>query len=107
MTHPKVGPSWEGLNSEEVLRSEPYHEADSSATHQGDGIRRVIRRGGHLLGVECKSTDVPGTTRSLCIATEDLGLDNVAAVYPGIERFPIWEIPKRFHSPICLTGIPS
>jgi len=89
LTHPKVGASWEGLAIEEVLRSEPHDEAFFWATHQGAEIDLVIRRGDRLLGVECKRTDAPGLTRSIRIASEDLGLAGVAVVYPGIKRFPI------------------
>lgn len=91
LTHPKVGASWEGLVIEEVLRSEPNDEAFFWATHQGAEIDLVIRRGGHLLGVEFKRTDAPGLTRSISIAREDLGLAKVVVVYPGIKRFPISE----------------
>ena len=89
LTHPKVGASWEGLVIEELLRSEPHDEAFFWATHQGAEIDLVIRRGNRLLGVECKRTDTPGLTRSIRIAREDLGLAEVAVVYPGIKRFPI------------------
>ena len=74
-----------------MLRSEPNDEAFFWATHQGAEIDLVIRRGGHLLGVECKRTDAPGLTRSIRIAREDLGLAKVVVVYPGIKRFPISE----------------
>jgi len=44
-----------------------------------------------LLGVECKRTDTPRLTRSIGIAMEDLGLERVAVVYPGVKRFPLSE----------------
>jgi predicted AAA+ superfamily ATPase len=84
-----VGASWEGLVIEEVLKSEPHDDAFFWATHQGAEIDLVIRRKGRLLGLECKRTDTPKLTRSIRIAREDLGLERVAVVHPGIKRYPI------------------
>ena len=92
LTHPKVGASWEGFVIEQVLRSEPHDEAFFWATHQGAEIDLVLRRGGELLGVECKRTDTPRQTRSIRIAMEDLGLERVAVVHPGVKRFPLAEL---------------
>jgi predicted AAA+ superfamily ATPase len=89
LTHPKVGASWEGLVIEEVLKSEPHDDAFFWATHQGAEIDLVIRRKGRLLGLECKRTDTPKLTKSIRIAREDLGLERVAVVHPGIKRYPI------------------
>ena len=51
--------------------------------------RRGMRRGGRLLGVECKRTDAPRVTPSIKIALADLELDRVAVVYPGERRYPL------------------
>ena len=91
LTHPKIGASWEGFVIEQVLRSVPHDEAFFWATHQGAEIDLVLRRGDELLGVECKRTDTPRLTRSIAIALEDLGLERVAVVYPGVKRFPLSE----------------
>jgi len=89
LTHPKIGASWEGFVIEQVLRSVPHDEAFFWATHQGAEIDLVLRRGDELLGVECKRTDTPRLTRSIGIALEDLGLERVAVVYPGVKRLPL------------------
>ncbi len=91
LTHPKIGASWEGFVIEQLLGSVPHDEAFFWATHQGAEIDLVLRRGDELLGVECKRTDTPRLTRSIVIALEDLGLDRVAVVYPGVKRFPLSE----------------
>ncbi len=91
LTHPKIGASWEGFVIDQVLRSEPHDEAFFWATHQGAEIDLVLRRGEELLGVECKRTDTPRLTRSIGIALEDLGLERVAVVHPGVKRFPLSE----------------
>lgn len=91
LTHPKIGPSWEGFVIEQVLSSEPHDEAFFWATHQGAEIDLVLRRGDELLGVECKRTDTPRVTRSIRIAQEDLGLARFVVVHPGVKRYPLSE----------------
>jgi len=89
MNHPKLGASWEGFAIEQVLVAEPHDEAFFWATHQGAEIDLLLRRGGRLLGVECKRTDAPRVTPSIKIALADLELDRVAVVYPGERRYPL------------------
>lgn len=89
--HPKVGASWEGFVIEQVLATEPHDDAFFWATHQGAEIDLVLRRGDRLLGVECKRADAPTLTRSIRIALEDLGLDEVAVIYPGEKPYPLAE----------------
>ncbi|MCY4212671.1 MAG: ATP-binding protein [Gammaproteobacteria bacterium] len=89
MTHPRVGASWEGFVLEQLLALEPHDEACFWATHQGAEIDLILRRGGTLLGVECKFADAPRMTPSIRNALADLALARVAVVYPGDQRFPL------------------
>jgi predicted AAA+ superfamily ATPase len=89
MDHPKVGASWEGFVIEQVLTSVDHDEAYFWATHQGAEIDLVLKRGGELLGVECKRTDAPRMTKSIRVAIEDLKLDGVVVLYPGTKRYPL------------------
>jgi hypothetical protein len=89
LTHPKAGASWEGYVLEEVLDMLQPDEAFFWATHQGAEIDLVIRKDGRLSGIECKRTDAPKLTPSIRIALEDLQLERVTVVYPGIRRYPI------------------
>lgn len=91
LTHPKVGPSWEGFVIEQVLMAVDHDEALFWATHQGAEIDLVLTRGSQLFGVECKRTDTPRMTRSIRTALTDLKLERVAVVYPGSRRFLIDE----------------
>lgn len=59
------------------------------ATHQGAEIDLLLRRGDRLLGVECKRADAPKLTPSIRIAIEDLGLERVAVIYPGLKRYAL------------------
>jgi uncharacterized protein len=91
LTHPKVGASWEGFVIEQILSTERPDEAFFWATHQGAEIDLVLRYGDELRGVEIKRMDTPRLTRSIRIAIEDLGLKQVAVIYPGEKRFPLSE----------------
>lgn len=89
LSHPKVGASWEGFVIEQVLALVRSDEAYFWATHQGAEIDLVLRRGGRWFGIECKRTDMPRMTPSIRIALEDLGLEQVAIIYPGRKHFSI------------------
>jgi predicted AAA+ superfamily ATPase len=91
LSHPKLGASWEGFVIEQVLASEPYDEAWFWATHQGAEMDLLLRRGDRLLGVECKRADAPRLTPSIRIALDDLGLERVAILYPGAQRYRVGE----------------
>lgn len=91
LEHPKVGASWEGFVLEQLLQMYPRHEPYFWATYQGAEMDLVLRRGGELVGIECKRADAPRMTRSIGIALEDLELDRVIVVYPGSRRFALAE----------------
>ena len=89
LIHPKVGASWEGYVLEEVLDIMQPDEACFWATHQGAEIDLVVRKDGKLSGIECKRTDAPKLTPSMRIAMNDLHLNRIVVVYPGIKRYSI------------------
>lgn len=91
LSHPKCGASWEGYVVEEILRATEPDEAFFWATHQGAEIDLVMVNRGRMFGVECKWMDAPKMTPSIRIAMDDLGLDRVAVVYPGAQRYRIGE----------------
>jgi hypothetical protein len=97
LSHPKLGASWEGFVIEQVLAGEPHDGAWFWGTHQGAQIDLLLRRGDRLVGVKCKRADAPRLTPSIRIAIEDLGLDRVAIVYPGVKRFALNE---------CVEAVP-
>jgi len=89
LTHPRHGASWEGFVIEQVIRREPHDEALFWGSHQGAEIDLVIRSGSRLLGVECKRQDAPRATVSMYTALEELGLERIAVIHPGIRRYPL------------------
>ena len=91
LSHPKLGASWEGFVIEQVLATEEHDDAWFWATHQGAEIDLILRRGDRLYGVECKRADAPKLTRSMRIALDDLRLERIAVIYPGVKRYPLVE----------------
>ncbi len=89
LTTPKSGASWEGYVIEDVIRTVEPDEVYFWATHNGAEIDLVMMKEGRLLGVECKKVDAPRLTPSMHIAMEDLRLERIAVIYPGLKRYPL------------------
>lgn len=91
LAHPLCGASWEGFALEQVLRIAQPDEAYFWATHQGAELDLLMLRGQQRIGVEFKRADAPTVTKSMRIAMEDLKLDALYVVYPGLHRFSMGE----------------
>ena len=87
--HPKVGASFEGFVIEQLLAALPARDACFWATHGGAELDLLVTRGGRRYGFECKAGDAPGTTRSMRVALDDLGLEHLWIVYPGDEAYSL------------------
>ena len=73
------------------------------ATHGGAEIDLLITRGGKRYGFDCKLSDAPGTTRSMRVALDDLGLEHLWIVYAGDEAY---SLDERI-SVLPVAGIPG
>lgn len=89
--HPKLGASWEGFVIEQLISAWQTRDAYFWGTHAGAELDLLILSRGKRHGFEVKFADAPGTTRSMHVALEDLGLEHLWVVYPGTERYPIHE----------------
>ncbi len=87
--HHKVGASFEGFALEQLLAGLDTRDAYFWATHGGAELDLLVFGGGKRYGFECKFADAPGTTRSMRVALEDLGLSHLWMVYPGKEAYPL------------------
>lgn len=87
--HPKLGASWEGFALEEVLSALGTRDAYYWATHAGAELDLLVRIGGRRYGFEFKYADAPGTSRSMHIAIEDLGLEHLWVIYPGSTEYAL------------------
>jgi predicted AAA+ superfamily ATPase len=91
--HPKVGASWEGFALEGVVRALGARPDQCYfwATHGGVELDLLVVQGQKRLGFELKRTSSPKRTRSMHIATADLGLHHLDVIYPGKDTFPLDE----------------
>jgi uncharacterized protein len=87
--HPMCGASWEGFALEQVLNIAKPDEAYFWATHQGAELDLLMLRGQQRIGVEFKRADAPIISKSMRIAIDDLKLDKLYVVYPGLHRYPM------------------
>ena len=89
LAHPLSGASWEGFALEQVLRIAQPDEAYFWATHQGAELDLLLFKDGRRVGVEFKRSDAPKLTPSMRIAMDDLQLDALYVVYPGLHRYTL------------------
>lgn len=87
LTHPQCGTSWEGFALEQVLRIAQPDHAYFWATHQGAELDLLLFKGHQRIGVEFKRADAPRVTPSMRIAMDNLKLDALYVVYPGLHRY--------------------
>ena len=96
--HHKVGASFEGFAVEQLLAGLDTRDAYFWATHGGAELDLLVFRGGKRYGFECRFADAPGTTRSMRVALEDLGLTHLWIVYPERRRTRSTTGSRRFRS---------
>ena len=89
--HPCGGASWEGYVIEEVIKVARPDEAYFWATHSGAELDLLLIKNGRRIGVECKRMDAPRLTPSMRIALQDLQLDSLLVIYPGLHPYPLGE----------------
>jgi uncharacterized protein len=101
VTHPRCGASWEGFALEQILRIAQPDQAYFWATHQGAELDLLMLKGRQRIGVEFKRADAPVVTPSMRVAANDLKLDALYVVYPGMHRYrladgieavPLWAV---------------
>jgi len=101
--HPKRGASWEGFALDQTIQRLATRDAHFWGTHGGAELDLLVHEGTRRYGFEFKLADAPGTSRSMRIALEDLGLDHLWIVYPGSEEYAL----DAKISAIPLAGIPA
>ncbi|MDZ7794256.1 MAG: ATP-binding protein [Spirochaetia bacterium] len=89
--HPQLGASWESFVIEQILRNIPALVPYFWSTYSGAELDFFALHRGKNIGVECKFTESPKTTRSQHVALEDLKLEKIYVVYPGAARYPLHE----------------
>ena len=89
--HPKAGASWEGYAIEQALSILRPAEAYFWATHGAAELDLLFFANGKRYGIEAKFSEAPEVTRSMHIALQDLGLEHLWILYPGILNYAVQE----------------
>lgn len=89
LSHPKLGSSWEGFALEEVLGAFQPDQAWFYAVHSGAELDLFFIHASRRIGVEFKRADAPRLTKSMRVAKQDLRLDKLWVVYPGVHRYSL------------------
>ena len=89
--HPKLGASWEGFGLEQLLSVCGERDAYFWGTHAGAELDLLLTHRGRRLGFEFKYADQPAATKSMRVALDDLQLDHLYVVHPGVYRFALDE----------------
>lgn len=105
LTHPRYGASWEGYAIEEVLLAIQPDDTYFWATHGGAELDLLMLKDGQRIGVECKRIDAPRLTPSMRIALQDLELDRLIVIYPGLQHFSLHERIEAI--PLTEIAIPN
>jgi len=92
LAHPVVGASWEGFVIDQVLQTFQPPEAYYWATYSGAELDLLFFHRGNRYGVEVKFNEAPSVTPSMHISIEDLQLDHLWVIYPGLNTYPIHEM---------------
>ena len=74
---------------EQVIALLETRDAYFWSTHGGAELDLLVLSGGRRYGFEFKHSDAPGTSRSMRIAIEDLGIDQLWVIYPGPVEYPL------------------
>lgn len=91
LSHPKIGASWEGFALEQMRARLPKIDAWFWGTQGGAELDLLIQPNGKRIGFEFKVSDAPKMTKSLSIARNDLGLDELVVVKPRGNGYPLEE----------------
>jgi len=104
-SHPSYGASWEGFALDQVLSVFGERNAYYWRTHSGAELDLVLFHKGKRMGVEFKCTDAPVMTKSMHVALDDLKLDQLYLVYPGLKSYPIHEKARSVPLSYLLRGM--
>ncbi|MDQ6996969.1 MAG: ATP-binding protein [Mariprofundus sp.] len=87
--NPRLGASWEGFAMEQVLQAMQPSEAYFWSTYSGAEVDLLLFKDGKRYGIEFKFNEAPKVTKSMHVAINDLSLDQLWIIYPGVNEYPV------------------
>ncbi|MEA3222815.1 MAG: ATP-binding protein [Thermodesulfobacteriota bacterium] len=91
MGHPVFGSSWEGFVIENIIGALPGWHAGFYRTSAGAELDLVLERGTKRIGIKCKASPSPRTTKGFWNSLDDLGISQAWIIAPVKEASPIKE----------------
>jgi len=89
LSHPILGPSFEGFAMENILAYAKNYEPSFYRTSAGAEIDLILRRGRRTLAFELKSATVPRVSKGFWSALDDISPDEAYVVAPIKESYPM------------------
>ena len=89
LSHPTLGPSFEGFAMENILAYAKNYEPSFYRTSAGAEIDLILRRGRRTLAFELKSATVPRVSKGFWSALDDISPDEAYVVAPIKESYPM------------------
>ena len=87
--HPQLGASWEGFALEQVLRLHRDFDAYFYSTYSEAELDLLLVSGSKRYGFEFKYADAPKMTKSMHMILQDLKLDQLWVIYPGLRSYEL------------------
>ena len=89
LSHPILGPSFEGFAMENILAYAKNYEPSFYRTSAGAEIDLILRRGRRTMAFELKSATVPRVSKGFWSALDDISPDEAYVVAPIKESYPM------------------
>jgi predicted AAA+ superfamily ATPase len=89
--NPIFGSSWEGMVIENIIVNMPSWEYYFYRTATGDEIDLILKKGNHILAIECKASDAPKLTKGFYRSIEVIKPTKVFVIAPTNDTYQISE----------------
>ena len=92
-SHAVHGASWEGFCIEQIIRGFELDETRCFcySVQSGTEMDMVVETPRGMFGFEFKAGPAPSRTRSMIESIQDIGLEKVFVIYPGLQRYSLDE----------------
>jgi predicted AAA+ superfamily ATPase len=87
--NPVFGSSWEGMVIENIIVNMPSWEFYFYRTATGDEIDLILKKGNHILAIECKASDAPKLTKGFYRSIEAIKPTKVFVIAPTNDTYQI------------------